>query len=325
MFQKILGMVSAMVVRGPVFDIGKLRKHYPFKSNWWEHRGLRYHYLDEGEGEPLLMLHGNPTWSFYYRDLIKAFRETHRVIVLDHMGCGLSDRPTDDEYEYRYGRRIEDMEAFMEHLGLDSGVTFVGHDWGGIIGSGVAARNPDLFSRFVLFNTAGFRMPEGKKLPWQLGYVKHFPLLPALQIRGFNAFLRIATYVGLEKRMPREIRKAYLAPYNSWHNRIAILRFIQDIAIRPDEPSYDAIRITDENIHRIGGRPMLIIWGAKDFIFDLKILEEWKKRFPGAEVELYKDAGHFVVEDATDRIIERLHRFLSSHPLSELDGGQSDG
>ncbi|MBN1390176.1 MAG: alpha/beta fold hydrolase [Candidatus Thermoplasmatota archaeon] len=314
-----------MVVRGPVFNIGKLRKHYPFKSNWWEHRGLRYHYLDEGEGEPILMLHGNPTWSFYYRELIKAFRRTHRVIVPDQMGCGLSDRPTDKEYDYRYGRRIEDVEAFMEHLGLESGVTLVAHDWGGIIGSGVAARNPDLFSRLVLFNTAGFRMPEGKKLPWQLNYVKHFPILPAVQIRGFNAFVRLATVLGLESRMPADVKRGYRAPYNSWHNRIAILRFIQDIAIEPDEPSYEAAKVTDENLHRLGGKPILILWGAKDFIFDLDILDEWKRRFPDAEVELYEDAGHFVIEDATDRIIERMRGFLSSHPLPQRDGGHSNG
>lgn len=325
MFQNLLYMGIAMVVRGPVFNIGKLRKHYPFKSNWWEHRGLRYHYLDEGEGEPILMLHGNPTWSFYYRELIKAFRRTHRVIVPDQMGCGLSDRPTDKEYDYRYGRRIEDVEAFMEHLGLESGVTLVAHDWGGIIGSGVAARNPDLFSRLVLFNTAGFRMPEGKKLPWQLNYVKHFPILPAVQIRGFNAFVRLATVLGLESRMPADVKRGYRAPYNSWHNRIAILRFIQDIAIEPDEPSYEAAKVTDENLHRLGGKPILILWGAKDFIFDLDILDEWKRRFPDAEVELYEDAGHFVIEDATDRIIERMRGFLSSHPLPQRDGGHSNG
>ncbi|MGA1848500.1 MAG: alpha/beta fold hydrolase [Thermoplasmatota archaeon] len=325
MFQNVLGLAASMVVKGPVFDIEKLRKHYPFRSNWWEHRGLRYHYIDEGKGEPILMLHGNPTWSFYYRELVKAFRSTHRVIVPDQMGCGLSDRPTDDEYEYRYRRRIEDLEALMKHLGLDKDVTLVAHDWGGIIGSGLAARNPDLFSRFIMMNTACFRMPEGKKLPIQLWYAKNFPLLPTFQIRGLNAFLRIATHVGLKKTMPPEIRKAYTAPYNSWHNRIAIQRFIQDIAIKPDEPSYDTIRFTDENIHRIEEKPMLIIWGARDFIFDMDILKEWKRRFPGAEVEVYQDAGHFVVEDATDRIIERMNGFLSSNPIPTGGGGPSHG
>jgi haloalkane dehalogenase len=168
-------------------------------------------------------------------------------------------------------------------------------------------------------------MPEGKRLPIQLWYAKNFPLLPTFQIRGLNAFLRIATHVGLQKAMPPEIKKAYTAPYNSWHNRIAIQRFIQDIAIRPDEPSYETIKFTDENIHRIEHRPMLIVWGAKDFIFDRDILAEWRKRFPDAEVEVYEDAGHFVIEDATDRIIERIRGFLSSNPLPSQGGGPSDG
>jgi len=309
----------------PDFDIEALRGMYPFESRWWEHNGLRFHYLDEGEGEVILMLHGNPTWSFYYRDLTKAFRTNFRVIVPDHMGCGLSDRPTDEQYDYRYGTRIRDVEEFLKHLGIKGGVTLIAHDWGGIIGSGVAARNPELFSRFIMMNTAGFRMPEGKRLPWQLWYAKRFPLIPCIQIRGFNAFVRLATVFGLESKMPPEVKKAYTAPYNSWHNRIAVQRFIQDIALHPKEPSYEDIRITDENLHKLEGAPMLMIWGAKDFIFDMDILEEWKRRFPDAEIEVFEDAGHFVLEDATDRIIARIGKFLRKHPLENGTGGSADG
>ncbi|MGA1794163.1 MAG: alpha/beta fold hydrolase [Thermoplasmatota archaeon] len=312
-------------VPGPNFDIEALRGMYPFESNWWEHNGLRYHYLDEGKGDVILMLHGNPTWSFYYRELIKEFRKDHRVIVPDLMGCGLSDRPTDEQYEYRYGTRIKDVEEFLKHLGISGGVTLIAHDWGGIIGSGVAARNPELFSRFIMMNTAGFRMPEGKKLPWQLWYAKNFPLLPSIHIRGFNSFVRLATVFGLESKMPPEVKKAYTTPYNSWHNRIAVQRFIQDIALHPKEPSYGDIKITDENLHKLEGSPMLVIWGAKDFIFDMDILKEWRRRFPKAEVEVFEDAGHFVLEDATDRIIARIRKFLKKHPIKEGAGGPAHG
>ncbi|MGA1873029.1 MAG: alpha/beta fold hydrolase, partial [Thermoplasmatota archaeon] len=251
MLQSVLLADGRKEVPRPNFDIASLRELYPFESRWWENEWLRFHYLDEGEGEVLLMLHGNPTWSFYYRELIKAFRDRYRVVVPDLMGCGLSDRPTDEQYDYRYGRRIRDIEELLGFLGIADGITLIAHDWGGIIGSGVAARNPEMFSRFVMMNTAGFRMPEGKRLPWQLWYAKHFPLIPAVQIRGFNAFVRLATVFGLESRMPTDIKKAYTAPYNSWHNRIAVQRFIQDIALHPREPSYDDIRVTDENLHRL--------------------------------------------------------------------------
>ncbi|MFW3146133.1 MAG: alpha/beta fold hydrolase [Thermoplasmatota archaeon] len=299
----------------PRFDLKALGELYPFRSRWWERNGLRYHYLDEGSGDVLFMLHGNPTWSFFYRELIKEFRKDHRVIALDQMGCGLSDRPTEEQYSYRYDRRIRDVQEFLKYLRIDGGATLVAHDWGGIIGTGVAARDPGLFSRFVLMNTAGFRMPDGKKLPWQLRYVKKFPILPELQIRGFNAFVRLATVFGLETRMPSEVKRGYRLPYDSWHNRLAVYRFIQDIAVDRNEPSYEAVKVTDENLHKLKGKPMLIIWGARDFIFDMEILAEWRKRFPEAEYEVLEDAGHFVIEDARERCISAISDFLHSNPI----------
>lgn len=299
------------------FDLSPHRKHYPFKSHWWDRDGLDFHYLDEGEGEPLLMLHGNPTWSFYYRNLVKAFRKDYRVIVPDHIGCGPSSKPSDDEYDYRMESRVVDIERFLEHLGIDRNITLIAHDWGGIIGSAVAARNPDLFSRLVLMNTAAFRMPEGKKLPWQLWYAKNIPIIPAIQIRGLNAFSLLATYTGVQKKMDPEIRKAFTAPYDSWKNRIATHRFVQDIPLKQSEPSYEVLKLTDQNLHRLKGKPMLIIWGERDFIFDMEILNIWRSRFPDAEVHTIPDAHHYVLEDAPDEIIERIGRFLRSNPISD--------
>jgi haloalkane dehalogenase len=306
----------------PPFDIGPIRKQYPFKRNWWMHNGLRYHYIDEGKGEVLLMLHGNPTWSFYYRNLVTAFKDRYRVIVPDMMGCGLSDRPSDGEYDFRYRTRIEDIEAFMEHLGLKKDVTLVAHDWGGIIGSGVAGRNPEKFSRLILFNTAGFRMPKGKKLPLRLWYARYFPLLPRFQMLGLNAFAFLATYMGVAKKMSKEVRQGLLAPYNSWNNRMAIYKFVKDIALDPKDPSYGNICETDENLHKLRGKPMMIYWGAQDFIFDLEILEVWKQRFPEAEVYLDESAGHYVLEDVPEEIIGKMERFLSENPLKKKGGSK---
>src|SRR5262245_5273337 len=125
-----------------MIDLTPFRELYPFQSHWLVLDGLRYHYLDEGpkEAPPILMLHGNPTWSFYYRPLIPTLSQTHRVIVPDHMGCGLSDKP--QNYPYNLEQHIQNVEKLIAHLGLRQ-ITLVVHDWGGVIGMGYATRHPD--------------------------------------------------------------------------------------------------------------------------------------------------------------------------------------
>ena len=110
-------------------------------------RGLRLHYIDEGEGEPVVMLHGNPSWSFLYRNLIDSLRGSHRVIVPDHIGCGLSEKPDDSRYTYTLQSRMDDLEDLLDHLGLDRELTLVLHDWGGMIGMAYAARHPERIAR----------------------------------------------------------------------------------------------------------------------------------------------------------------------------------
>ncbi|MBI5896295.1 MAG: alpha/beta fold hydrolase, partial [Desulfobacterales bacterium] len=141
---------------------------YPFKNNYLTIRGMRYHYLDEGQGEPLVMLHGNPTWSFYFRRLVENFRSTHRVIVPDHMGCGLSEKPGAEQYDFRLQSRIDDLNTLLDHLNLDQPVTLIVHDWGGMIGLGWAVDHLERVQRLVIMNTAGFFPPRGKAIPWRL-------------------------------------------------------------------------------------------------------------------------------------------------------------
>ena len=150
--------------------------------------GLRYHYLDEGGGEPVVMLHGNPSWSFSYRRLVDALAPTCRTIVPDHIGCGLSDKPGDAHYDYTLERRVRDLEALLDHLGIESGVTLVLHDWGGMIGMTYASRHPERISRLVLLNTAAFHLPPSKPFPWPL-WACRTPL-GAWLVRGLNAFCR---------------------------------------------------------------------------------------------------------------------------------------
>jgi pimeloyl-ACP methyl ester carboxylesterase len=290
----------------------KISDHlYPFESHWLDLDGLRYHYLDEGDGEVVVAVHGNPTWSFYYRDLVKALSNDWRVVVPDHMGCGLSDKPSDEDYDYTLSRRILDFGALMDDLDLTD-INLVVHDWGGMIGLGWAVRNPERIKRLVILNTAAFHLPKSKPFPWQLWMVRDTPLGP-LMVRGFNAFSRGASRVACtRKALSKDVRDGYCAPYDSWRDRIATLRFVQDIPLRPGERGYDVVSDTAARLDDLSDRPVLVCWGDKDFVFDHHFLEEWMRIYPDAEVHRFPDCGHYILEDASEEIIPLIRRFLTS-------------
>jgi haloalkane dehalogenase len=251
------------------------------------------------------MLHGNPTWSFYYRHLIPLLSQTHRVIVPDHIGCGLSDKPQD--YPYTLEQHIQNLERLVSQLSLE-GVSLVLHDWGGVIGLGYATRHPDNVARFVIFNTAAFVLPL---IPNRIRMCRS-DLFGSLLVRGLNAFAGLATYMAVTRPMPAQVRAGYLAPYNNWRNRIAIHRFVQDIPLEEAHPTRPTLIEIEAGLEQLRERPMLIIWGAKDFCFtERDFLPEWRRRFPQAEVRVLKDAGHYVVEDAPERIGPWVVEFLN--------------
>jgi haloalkane dehalogenase len=285
---------------------------YPFKKNYLDLNGNKYHYLDEGEGAPVVMLHGNPTWSFYYRDVVKALLKTHRSIVPDHIGCGLSDKPEESKYKYTLSQRIDDLEKLIDNLNIKSKITLILHDWGGMIGMGYASRHPEKIERLVILNTGAFHLPKGKKLPLSLK-IGRTPILGKLLIRGLNGFALPASFVCTVKSMPGEIRKEYLKPYNSWKNRIATLKFVEDIPLLATDNGYDIITDVENTLCKFKELPMVIFWGEKDFVFDHTFYAEWVKRFPKAQTYKYPNAGHYVLEDAGQEIIPLIKEFLASN------------
>jgi pimeloyl-ACP methyl ester carboxylesterase len=277
--------------------------------------GLRLHFLDEGSGEPVVLLHGNPTWSFLYRHLIEALSDSHRVIVPDQIGCGRSDKPDDSRYDYTLASRVDDLELVLDRLGLDRELTLVLHDWGGIIGMTYAARHPERIARLVVANTAAFHKPAGKSFPWVLSLCRDRALGGWL-VRGLNLFVRGTTWIGCqERRLSRAERNAYAAAYDSWAHRIAIHRFVQDIPLRPGDRSYELISWVQDRLGLLNAIPMLILWGMRDFVFDAPVLDEWVRRFPAAEVHRFPRAGHLVFEDQRDAINGLVRSFLAAHPL----------
>lgn len=284
---------------------------YPFTSRFLDLDGLRYHYLDEGAGEPLLMVHGNPTWSFYYRDLIQAFRGSRRVVVPDHIGCGMSDKP--QAYPYVLRQHIVNLESLVKALDLRD-ITLVVHDWGGPIGLGMAVRQPQRIRRLVVFNTAAFcssLMPPLLK-------IARLPLLGDLLIRGLNAFAGLATVLAVHHRdrMTGAVRAGYLAPYDNWAHRIATLRFVQDIPTRPDHPSHPTLAQIEAQLPRLADLPILLVWGMRDWVFTPAFLQQWLKFFPHADVHRMHDAGHYVVEDAHERIVPWMEEFMARCPVT---------
>jgi haloalkane dehalogenase len=283
---------------------------YPFTPRLARRRGLRMSYLDEGRGEPVVMLHGNPTWSFYYRRLVLHLRDSFRCIVPDHIGCGLSDKPTLAEYDYSLESRINDLEWLLDERGVSDNLTLILHDWGGMIGMAYAARYPKRIKRIVAMNTAAFPLPAGKKLPWSL-WLGRNTRLGAWLITHRNAFCQFAArWCVARKPLADDVKAAYLAPYDSPAHRLAVLKFVQTIPLKPGDPGFDIVQATATALDQFRATPTLLLWGMKDFVFDHHFLTEWKRHFPHAEVHTWPDCGHYLLEDAGELAMLRIWEFL---------------
>ncbi len=289
---------------------------YPFGAHRMQINGFACHYVDEGAGEPIVMVHGNPTWSFYFRELIKGLRSRYRVIAPDHIGCGFSEKPDDARYDYRLKTRIDDFGAFCARLNLTQKMTLVVHDWGGMIAMAHAVKHPETIGRIVIMNTAAFLPPENKPIPFRLKLIRNFRHFAGPAVLGFNLFARAAIHMAPRKKLSKPVKQGLLAPYNSWQNRIATLKFVQDIPLIPADPGYDEVLETDRRLHLLSDIPMLILWGAHDFVFDMDYLPQWQKRFPHATVHVFNNAGHYLLEDAPDEVLKKIKYFLITHPLT---------
>lgn len=286
----------------------RLRPLYPFSPHsFTTPGGARMSYLDEGPrtDEAVLMLHGNPTWSFYYRELVQAVAPTRRCIVPDHIGMGLSDKPQD--YRYNLATRIDDVAALVGSLGLKK-IHLVVHDWGGAVGFGFAARHPGLIGRLVVLNTAAFPSPH---IPKRIALCKtRFP--GTLLVRGLNGFAGPAACMSMHRRrLSADERAGFLLPYDSWANRVAVDAFVKDIPMDDRHPSWAALTAVETGLVHFRDRPALIVWGGKDFCFHDWYFAEWRRRLPQAEAHYLPDAGHYVLADANTEAVPLIARFLA--------------
>jgi haloalkane dehalogenase len=287
---------------------GWLARLYPFAPrSFATATGARMSYLDEGPRSDVavLLLHGNPTWSFYYRDLVRVLAGDHRCVAPDHVGMGLSSKPAG--HDCTLAGRIADLEALVDHLGLRT-VHLVVHDWGGAIGFGLAVRRPERVGRIVILNTAAF---PSDRIPARIA-VCRMPFLGAFLVRGLNAFAEAATWMAMAaRRLTWDERRGYLFPYDSWGHRIGLHRFVQDIPLEPSHPSRRTIEEVAAGLGRLSAHRKLILWGGRDFCFDDSFLSRWRALYPDAAVERFAGAGHYVLEDAGAEIRPRIRDFLA--------------
>lgn len=293
------------------------RPSYPFESHFMKIGGFKLHYIDEkpadwndadGQDRPtLFMVHGNPTWSFFFRRLISAFRTRYRVIAVDQIGCGLSEKPAAPLYSYRLERRIEDLCHLVRTLNLQN-VTLVAHDWGGTVGMGAAERLSDRFSRLVLMNTAAFR---SQRCPFRI-LLGRIPMVSPFLIQGLNAFcvgaVRWAT--NRPEGLSKEAAAGLTAPYDSWKNRIAVSKFVRDVPLSEKHPTYKTLLEIENNLSLFRDKPVLLAWGMRDWCFSPEFLKRFLQYYPEAEVCKIEEAGHYLLEDAPDDVIAAMEKFL---------------
>lgn len=286
------------------------RELYPFDSHWFGTPKGRIHYVDEGPNDaaPLLFVHGNPTWSFHWRGLIGPLRHTYRCVAIDHLGCGLSDKPPES---LRLADHIAHLVDLIEQLDL-RGATLIAQDWGGAIGLGAMLRVPDRFSRIVLFNTGAF---PPWYIPWRIGACR-WPVVGRAAVQGLNLFTRAALRMTLSRRRSLSDQEAngYLDTTRNWDSRRQTYEFVADIPMRKSHPTWQTLAEIELGLRRFANLPAMLVWGMQDWCFRPDCLAKFEAVWPQAEVHRLEDVGHWVVEDAPDDALRLTEEFLAKSP-----------
>ena len=287
---------------------------WPYRPRWFTTPDGRMHYIDEGprDGRPVVLVHGNPTWGFVYRNFVGPLTNAgHRVIVPDHLGFGRSEKPRAASL-CTVSRHIARFDALLESLDLH-GATVVPQDWGGPIGLSWAVAHPERVERLFILNTFAHRPPWKVPIPLPLRLFRA-PGTGELLVKGLNMFVRGFLFragVTHPERLTAPVHRAYLAPHPSWASRTAMLAFPRQIPSGPAGPVSELAARLEGGLRRhFADRPVAIAWGMKDPAFTPRWLELWLQTFPHADVLRLADAGHYLQEDAYERIIPALLHFL---------------
>jgi len=272
---------------------------FPVEHRFFDLDGARIHYVDEGSGETVLLLHGNPAWSFLYRKIIAALKSDFRCVALDFPGYGMSDAPLGYGYTPREHSAV--LERFVDRLGLKD-LTMMVQDWGGPIGLGLAGRRPELVRRLIIGNTFAWPL-EGDRRFRVFSWVMGGPIGSALT-SAFNLVPRFFLARGLAQRTAPEVLEMYLAPGRDPARRAPAV-----IAPRQLVRASVYLREVEANLSRLADLPTLIVWGTKDFAFRDAEREHFERIFSRRRTVLLDNASHFIQEDEGDRIAALFRQF----------------
>lgn len=285
------------------------KSEYPFTSNYFDINGQRLHYIDEGRGETILFVHGTPSWSFDYRNIIKKLKENFRCIAIDHMGFGLSDKP--EHYNYSTQNHSITLEKFVLEKNLEN-ITLVVHDFGGVIGLNIAMQYPEKIKRLVILNSwlwSSKTDPDFIKL----SKVLKSPLLPFLY-RYFNFSPKYILPKSFgDRKISKQLLKQYTKPFSDKTQRNGALAFAKSLL--NDQDWFDELWSKREVI---SNRPTLFIWGMKDPVIKPHHLEKFQRGFPNSTTVKLETSGHFPQEEQADTVTKEMLQFLTDKKYQPL-------
>ena len=287
--------------------MGDFEGTFPFEARYARVADdVRLHYVEEGEGDPVLLLHGNPTWSYLYRRFLPPIAEGgFRAVAPDHMGFGRSDRPTDHR-RYRLRSHVDNLVAFIDALDLDR-LTIVMQDWGGPIGFGAAVERPERVARLVVMNTWLMVLPPGIPMPFHQPFLQKG--LGEMLALGGNLFVE-AMFAGMRpETVAPLLADAYRAPFPDYYSRVPILAFARDIPIGDDHPTAPYMAELGRKASELEV-PTLLVWAMDDRVIGPAMLGAWRGVYPHAEVLELPDARHYLQEDEPEAITSRIVQFL---------------
>jgi len=285
---------------------------FPFTPHYFDNNAFQMHYVDEGSGEPIVLVHGDPTWGYLYRNFIHALARHQRCIVPDHMGMGKSGIPQ-EQYPYRLQHHIANFENLLLHLDLHD-VTLVLHDWGGPVGLGFATRHPERVKRLVLMNTWAFAPWPGGPFPRLLEIIRSARGEKfVLEKNGYLEPALLGTTFHIEN-LTQEVMDAYRAPFPTPASRLALLCWSRDIPVSEADPSYAEMKRIERGLSRFLDTPTLLVWGMRDPVLSEPVLRTWQSIYPRAITYEIEDASHFLQEDAPARIVNCIGEFLEANP-----------